>query len=208
MIAIGALTLSAALFGGCALPDRPVQPEPYDLGPPLAAAEDAATVQPQVSPDAAPPLIWGGVGAPPSLGGTAIIYRLLYVQGGQQPRPYARARWTEEPAQLLGRRLRTALAATRPVIDPDAGLTTPELRIELDDFSQTFESPDKSYGVVRLRATRLTSGTADSARQVEQRSFAARTPAPSNDAAGGALALKTAADQVIGEVVTWVNGGR
>jgi len=200
-IALRALALSAALLGGCALPDRPVPPEPYDLGPPPAAA------QPLAVPDAAP-IVWGGVDAPPSLDGTAIIYRLLYVQGGQQPRPYARARWAEAPAQLLARRLRAALAAARPVVDPDAGLTAPQLRIELEDFSQVFESPDKSYGAVRLRATRLAPGLGDSTLQVEQRSFAARAPAPSNDAAGGALALKTAADQVIGEVVTWVNGGR
>jgi len=207
-IVIHALILSAALMGGCALPDRPVRPEPYDLGPlPAASATDAATASPRTS-STATPIVWGGVSAPNALDGTAIIYRLLYVQDGQQPRPYARARWVDTPAQLLGQRLRTALAATRPVVDADAGLTAPELRIELDDFSQTFESPDKSYGVVQLRATRLVPGGADGVRQVEQRSFAARVPAPTDDTAGGALALKTAADQVIGEVVTWVNDGR
>jgi cholesterol transport system auxiliary component len=145
-----------------------------------------------------------------------MVYRLLYIQDGQQPHPYAGARWVEAPAQLLGQRLRAALAATRPVVDADAGLAAPELRIELDDFSQAFESPEQSLGVVRLRATRLMPSGASGAKDadgapgtpwVEQRSFAARVPAPSNDAAGGAQALKAAADQVIGEVVAWVNGG-
>jgi cholesterol transport system auxiliary component len=204
MIAIGIFALAAAGLGGCALPDRPVRPEPYDLGPPLATAPAVATA---TSPAAAAPIVWDGVSAPPALDGTAIIYRLLYVQDGLQPRPYARARWTQPPAQLLAQRLRAALAATRPVVDADTGLTGPQLRIELDDFSQVFEAPDQSFGVVRLRATRLTPGVADGARQVEQRSFAARVPAPSNDAAGGVLALKTAADQLAGQVVAWVNGG-
>ena len=198
-IAIGTWALAAALLGGCALPDRPVRPDPYDLGPLPAAA---ATTAP-----AAAPIVWRGVSAAGALDGTAIIYRLLYVQDGQQPRPYARARWTEAPAQLLGQRLRAALAATRPVVDADAGLSAPELRVELDDFSQAFASPTQSFGVVRLRVTRLVPGGAGGARQVEQRSFAARVPAPSNNAAGGARALKTATDRVVGQIVAWINGG-
>jgi cholesterol transport system auxiliary component len=143
---------------------------------------------------------------PGTFDGSAIIYRLLYVQGGQQPRPYAQARWSEAPAELFGQRLRAALAATRPVVDANTSLIGPELRIELDDFSQVFEAPDQSFGVVLLRATRLEPSQAGSARRVEQHSFVARVPAPSNDAAGGAQALKTAADQVIGKVVAWING--
>ncbi|MDR2990484.1 MAG: ABC-type transport auxiliary lipoprotein family protein [Burkholderiaceae bacterium] len=207
LIAIGVLALSAAGLGGCALPDRPVRPEPYDLGPPSAAAPADPASTPPRAPAAVAPIVWNGVSAPQTLDGTAIIYRLLYVQDGLQPRPYARARWTQTPAQLLAQRLRAALAATRPVVDADAGLTGPELRIELDDFSQVFDAPDQSFGVVRLRATRLVPDVAGGARQVEQRSFAARVPAPSSDAAGGVQALKAAADQVVGAVVAWVNGG-
>jgi len=198
IIAFRALALSAALLGGCALPNPPAHFEPYDLGPlPAAAAPSAA-------PTVSAPIAWNGISAPRAIDGTAIIYRLLYVQGGQQPRPYAGARWTQAPAQLLEQRLRAALAATRPVVDADAGLNAPELRIELDDFSQVFESPQHSQGEVRLRVTLLTPGVP----RVEQHSFAARVPASSNDAPGGALALKTAADQVIGEVVAWVNGAK
>jgi cholesterol transport system auxiliary component len=200
-IAAHALILSAALLGGCtALPERPAWSEPYDLGPPPAATAMEAP--------AAAPLVWGGVSAPRALDGAAIIYRLIYAQDGQQPRPYARARWAEAPAQLLGQRLRAALAATRPVVDADTVLNAPELRIELEDFSQAFESPDKSHGVVRLRATLLTPGGAAGARQVQQRSFAARVAAPGNDAAGGAQALKAAADQVISEVAAWIERGQ
>jgi cholesterol transport system auxiliary component len=206
LIAIGVLALSAAGLGGCALPDRPVRPEPYDLGPPPPAVTPADPVS-TPPPAAAAPIVWNGVSAPQTLDGTAIIYRLLYVRDGLQPRPYARARWTQAPAQLLAQRLRTALAATRPVVDADAGLIAPELRIELDDFSQVFDVPDQSFGVVRLRATRLTPDAAGGMRRVEQRSFAARVPAPSNEAAGGVQALRTATDQVVGAVVAWINGG-
>jgi cholesterol transport system auxiliary component len=196
-IALATLALSAALLGGCALPTPPARFESYDLGPLPAAAAASAAGSPVTAP-----IVWNGVSAPQAIDGTAIIYRLLYVQGGQQLRSYAGARWVDAPAQLLGQRLRAALAATRSVVNVDAGLTVPELRIELDDFSQVFESPQQSLGLVRLRVTLLAPGTS----QVEQRSFAARVPTASNDAPGGALALKAAADQVIGEVVAWVNG--
>ena len=36
-----------------------------------------------------------------AIDGTAVVYRLIYSEGGQQPRPYAQARWTMSPPQLV-----------------------------------------------------------------------------------------------------------
>ena len=135
------------LLGGCALPlpDKPVRPQPYDLGPPLALADNAAPSGPALALD--------GVEAPPAIDGSNIIYRLMYTGAGQQPRPYALARWTMAPPQLLAQRLREAFSATRPVVEPGAGLAAIEMRTEIDEFAQIFSSPAASEGVVRLRVT-------------------------------------------------------
>ena len=105
------------LLGGCgALPlsDKPVRPQPYDLGPALPQAASAAP--------SGPALALGRVDAPPAIDGSNIVYRLMYSDAGQQPRPYALARWTMAPPQLLAQRLREAFSATRTVVEPGAGL--------------------------------------------------------------------------------------
>ena len=73
------------------------------------------------------------------------------------------------------------------------------LRVELVDFSQVFDQPGASRGVVRLRATVFKSRAV-----VDQRVGQADAPAPSADAAGGVAALTQASDRAIGEVLDWV----
>ncbi|MBP8862608.1 MAG: membrane integrity-associated transporter subunit PqiC, partial [Ottowia sp.] len=124
------------LLGGCGalpLPDKPVRPQPYDLGPALPQAASAAP--------SGPALALGRVDAPPAIDGSNIVYRLMYSDAGQQPRPYALARWTMAPPQLLAQRLREAFSATRPVVEPGAGLAAVEMRTEIDEFAQIFSSP-------------------------------------------------------------------
>lgn len=185
------------LLAGCALPlpDKPVRPAAYDLGPPLAvpAANSAGA-----------PLAFERVQAPAAIDTNAVIYRLLYAGGAQQPRPYAQARWSMPPAQLLEQRLRQALAATHPVLEPGSGLAAIELRAELDEFDQVFSAPTASEGVVRLRVT-ATAPLARQGRLLGQRSFAQRVPAPTPDADGGAQALREASDALVREVAAWVN---
>ncbi len=195
--AVFALILSA--LAGCAmpLPDKPVRPQPYDLGPPLPVAASAA-------PTGAP-LALGSVESSAAIDGSNIVYRLLYSDGGQQPRPYALARWTMSPPQLVSQRLREAFSATRPVVEPSSGLGAIELRVEMDDFAQLFESPNASEGVVRLRVTAI-APTAKTGRLQGQRTFTVRKPAPTADAAGGVAALRAATDEAVSQIVAWVNG--
>ncbi|WP_298438629.1 ABC-type transport auxiliary lipoprotein family protein [Ottowia sp.] len=191
--------LGLLALGGCALPlpDKPTRPEPYDLGPPLAAA---------AAPAGAAPLALQRVEASAAIDGTAVVYRLLYAaDGAQQPRPYAQARWVMSPPQLVTQRLREALTGTRPVVEPGLGLAGVALGAELQEFAQNFSAPGTSEGVVQLRVT-VTAPGAASERLLGQRSFVARKPAPSADAAGGAQALRQATDDVVAQVVAWVNG--
>ncbi len=197
--AVAALSgLMLAALAGCAmsLPDKPQRPQPYDLGPALSVAAAAAP--------SGPALAIERVESSAAIDGSNIIYRLLYSDGGQQPRPYAQARWTMSPPQLVGQRLREAFSATRPVVEPGAGLAALELRTELDEFAHVFESPNASAGVVRLRVTAV-APAAKTGRLLGQRTFTVRQPAPTADAAGGVAALRTATDDAVAQIVTWVN---
>lgn len=139
------------------------------------------------------------VAGPGWMDGNAIYYRLAYAQS-QRTDAYANSRWVESPVNLFDARLRNAAAARGHVVGyptPDV----PSLRVELVDFSQVFDRPEASRGVVRLRATvSLARGV------IDQRVVQADAPAPSPDAAGGVTALTQASDKAIGEVLDWVAG--
>ena len=186
-------------LAGCAvpLPDKPVRPQPYDLGPALPLAANAAPSGPALALDR--------VESSAAIDGTHIIYRLVHSDGGQQPRPYATARWTMSPPQLLTQRLREAFSATRPVVESGAGLAPLELRAELDEFAHIFSAPTTSEGVVRLRVTALAAG-ARAQPLLGQRSFSVRRPAPTPDAAGGAQALRDATDEALRQLIDWLAG--
>ena len=193
-----AFCLIFGLLSGCALPlpDKPVRPQPYDLGPALPVAASAAP--------SGPALALGGVESSAAIDGSNILYRLMYSDGGQQPRPYALARWTMSPPQLVSQRLREAFSATRPVVEPGAGLAAVEVRTDLDEFAQLFESPGASEGVVRLRVTAI-APAAKKGRLLGQRTFTVRKPAPTADAPGGVAALRAATDEAVAQIVAWVN---
>ena len=139
------------------------------------------------------------VAGPSWMDGNAIYYRLAYAQS-QRTDAYANSRWVESPVNLFDARLRNAAAARGQVVGY-AGQEVPMLRVELVDFSQVFDQPGASRGVVRLRATVFKSREV-----VDQRVVQADAPAPSADAAGGVAALTQASDRAIGEVLDWVAG--
>jgi cholesterol transport system auxiliary component len=202
MRALSLLLLAAALAGCKALPDKPVQPTMYDFGPAPAVAVAAVAAR--------PPLLLSEVRVGAVLEGTDLLYRLAY-EDPHQLRPYAYARWSSPPGELLQQRLRDVLGRDRAVLDPASasaitrrgGASPPVLRVEMEEFSQVFVAPGQSDGVLRVRATLLES-TGGGERLVAQRSFEARRPAPSADAAGGVRALAAATDVVAGELAAWL----
>lgn len=203
-----ALALFAALcalisLSACALPDKPARPSVYDFG---AGAESAAL--PQTALRA--PVALADVETSAALDSTAVLYRLGYADV-QQPRPYANARWSMAPALLLQQRLRERLGAQGAVLKPaQAALLRGNeeaspwvLRVELEEFSQLFSSPQNSVGLLRLRAT-VTQATPQGDKLLGQRSFAVQRPAPQADAAGGVRALTAASDAAVDEVLQWL----
>jgi cholesterol transport system auxiliary component len=197
----GWLALVVLGVSGCALSQRPPPPALYDFGAgPLATPVSA-------SPQAAngPALALNSVQSVAALDGAAVLYRLAYADA-QQLRAYALARWTMPPAQLLQQRLRERLSQQRAVLNPDEGAAR-VLQIELEEFSQVFDAPGQSKGLLRLRAT-LLQATPAGDRLVAQRNVIVQRPAPSADAAGGVRALTAATDAAVEEISQWLQQWR
>jgi len=194
-----ALLLPGALAACAALPEKPVRPTLYDFGPPPAPGAPAG---------AGPALVLSEVEADGILETPALLYRLGY-EDAHQVRPYAYARWSAPPPQLLFQRLREVLGRERTVLDDAAaaalvrrgGERPPVLRVELEEFSQLFDSPSSSRGLLRLRCTLLEAG---GGQRLAQRSFQSERPAPSADAAGGVRALAAATDGAAQDIALWL----
>lgn len=190
-------------LAGCATPDKPVRAALYDFGP-------GATTAPPVGGQALPPLVLADIEASSALDGSSVLYRLGYADA-HQLRPYAQARWSAPPPQLIRQRLREQLARERPVLDlgesaalaRNGGAMPRVLRIELEEFSHFFESQTQSWGLLRLRAT-LMENTPAGEKLVAQRSLVVRQPAASADAPGGVRALAAATDAAAGEIGQWL----
>lgn len=194
--------LLAAGVAGCALVDKPTRPMVYDFGPgalgvPATSAADSLGV-----------LALSEVDAGSALDNTAVLYRLVYTDA-QQLLPYAQARWSMAPAQLVRQRLREVLGQHRTVLSPGDGNVTGSkaalvLRVELEEFSQLFDAPGRSSGLVRLRAT-LVQGLPGGDRLLGQRSFVVQRPAPTPDAPGGVRALTVATHAAVEEIEQWLS---
>ena len=185
---------------GCALPDKAARPMSYDFGPgPL-------TTPPSDRRAHLPALVLAEVQAGPALGSPAMLYRLLYADA-QQLQPYALARWIMPPAELLRQRLADTLGQRRALLGPGDGASTSTgmttLRLTLEEFSQLFDSPQQSRGLLRLRATLSQTGPGGE-QLLAQRSVIVQRPAPSADAAGGARALSAATDAAAEELGAWL----
>lgn len=197
------LLASCLLLGACTvLPDKPQRAVVYDFGP-------GARANPVALADAGQaPIQLGDVEVGSALDSTALLYRLAYADA-QLLQPYAQARWSMPPGQLLRQRLREMLGLQQPVLREGDGLRNGArpawlLQLELHEFSQVFDAPDASVGLVRVHATLATTG-ADGNPVLEQRSFVAQQPAPSPDAAGGVRALTAASDLVLSDIAQWMN---
>jgi cholesterol transport system auxiliary component len=203
-----AALLVAAAVAGCSslAPEKPVRATLYDFGPGAVNAAAPAPTQ--------PPIVLADLQASTALESSALLYRLAYADE-HQLHPYAHARWSAPPPQLVRQRLREMLGRDRAVLDPteSAALARTDgamprvLRIELEEFSHVFDSPTQSFGVLRLRAT-LMDNTPAGERLVAQREVMQRHAAPSADASGGVRALTAATDAAAQDIAQWLAQAR
>jgi len=187
-----------ATLGGCAIGKRVPSATEYDLGPsPVATL--ASPAQPALA--VLPAISVAEVLAPIWLDTPMMYYRLAYVND-QQPRQYGGSRWTMPPAQLFAQRLKSRLAQSGSAVlsASDGAANVPLLRLEADDFTQTFSSPGQSVGRVAIRASLFNVRTL-----IAYKTFVVERPATTADANGGALALANASDAVIADITAWLS---
>jgi len=168
------LTLAACAGGRVAPPAST-----YDFGPPAKAQTLPVplTVDLRLAP-------W--------LDTAAISYRLAY-EDASRLAAYHQSRWVAPAGQLLALRWRQQLGGS-------GGQCL--LRIEVDEFTQVFNSPEGSRGVLQGRMTLW-----DKQRKLLlERSLSVEKAAPSADARGGVVALTQAADAAAADAAAWLGG--
>lgn len=192
MLAWLALTV-AALLAGCGSTKGGGQANTqYDFGP--AAVTGAAAAAPLKA------IVVTDVTGSPALDNERMFYRLNYADP-LQARSYAGSRWSSTPLQMVTQRMKSRIsqAGVKVLSVTDAAAGIPILRMEIDDFSQAFDSPAQSHGQLVLRVSLFQSHAL-----VDQRSFSHKVSAASADAGGGARALAEATDAAAAEVMAWL----
>ena len=188
--ALFVMTLAACSLG----PEKKDAAATYDLG----AASVVAAGQPRIRAS----LLVHAVGAPGWLESNAIVYRLNYQDAARQL-SYANSRWAAPAAAMLTQRLRAQLAAASDggiVNVADGARADYALRVELEEFSQVFDTAQASRAVIVARASIV-----NVARRTlyAQKTFATEKPAASANAEGGVRALAGASSELVDAIVAW-----
>ena len=189
--------LASVLLAGCAIgPQSQTPTAVYDFG---LQRLSSATLQPRLRAS----LLVAEAVAPTWLDSPAIQYRLAYHDIAQSY-VYANSRWAAAPGVLLTQRIRSHLAAVTNdgvVSASDGARADYALRLELEEFTQVFDTPDKSRVVIRLRASLV---ERHSRALLAQQGFNLERPAPTANAAGAVHALTEASDELAGNLIAWL----
>ncbi len=124
----------------------------------------------------------------------AMQYRLTYA-ARQKRQSFAESRWVAPPAELLGHSLRRHLLAGQ-----SSGAC--RIRVDLDEFIQSFDSSSESRAVLEARVQLLAPG---SGTIIDRRTFSLSRPAASPDAASGVAAMSGVIDEFAGQLHEWLN---
>jgi ABC-type uncharacterized transport system auxiliary subunit len=187
-----ALFVVLALLTGCGVGRSGSAPQQLDLGAGYAdlKASTVAAVR-------HPPIALPSASAASLLTETAVIWR---VGDAGQPQAYTTYQWVAPPARLVTQRLVDRLSLQGPVLQQNAVGDLPQVRLNLQRFEQTF-SVDGSSSVGQLTLqTILIRGT----KVVDQRLVDIKVPARTQDALGGAQALRDATEQAAEQVAQWL----
>lgn len=209
---VGVLCGLASVLTACAVGERATAPKQLDLGAGAfsqatgaaaasgaaggSSAASATTSLPPMPPIAVPPANSAAL-----LTETMVVWRV----GDQgQPQAYTTYQWVAPPARLVTQRIVDRLSLQGAVLQQTMGGDVPQLRLNLQRFEQTF-SPDgaSSQAQLTLQAVLMRGSEV-----LGQRLINIRVPATTQDAPGGALALRTATDQAAEQVAQWLTSVR
>jgi uncharacterized lipoprotein YmbA len=138
------------------------------------------------------------VRSPPWYDSLNVDYRLAY-DDPLKHREYAGSRWAGAPGILLAQRLRQQLGTVSVSGNTQSVCL---LRVELQEFSQVFDSPQRSRGVLQGSVS-----LSDVKRQlVAEQQMAIEKPAATADAQGGIDALVAASTELGQMMADWLAG--
>ena len=185
--------LCGALIAGCTI-GAPAQAPvvTYDLGPvtmPAAGGKPSGKTV-LVTPVAAP--TW--------LDHTTMMYRLNHADP-MRPRVYSGSYWKAAPAEMLTERIRVRLTRFANVVTETEGVGGDySLRLDLEEFAQSFPQADTSHINIRVRATLIDTGRRT---VLMQHTFEALEAAPPN-AVGAVPVYARSAGRLLDEIAAWV----
>lgn len=184
MLAVASVSLVAC--GGGAGARAPKQ---LDLGSVTVAPKTDLPKNPAVAVPAAASAVL--------LNETMVVWR---VGDTGQPQSYTTYQWVAPPARLITQRVVDRLSLQGAVLQQSVGADFPQLRLNVQRFEQTF-SPDgaSSKGNLTLQVV-LIRGT----KVVDQLLLDVSVPAVTQDAPGGADALRQATDQAVEQMAQWL----
>jgi ABC-type uncharacterized transport system auxiliary subunit len=117
-----------------------------------------------------------------------------------QPQAYTTYQWVASPARLVTQRIVDRLSLQGPVLQQNAAGDLPQVWLNLQRFEQTFsEDGTSSNGQLTLQAI-LIKGN----KVIEQKLLDIQVAARTQDALGGAQALREATDQAAEQVAQWL----
>lgn len=192
----GALAAMAALLlvllVGCGAGRSGSAPQQLDLG--------AGYADSKASPIASvrhPPIAVPAGSAASLLTESAVIWR---IGDAGQPQAYTTYQWVAPPVRLVTQRIVDRLSLQGPVLQQNALGDMPQVWLNLQRFEQTFSADgSSSVGQVTLQAIFI-QGT----KVIEQKLVDIKVPASTQDALGGAQALRDATDQAAEQVAQWL----
>lgn len=199
---IMAFAMAIVALAGCAVVRTHSPAAVYDFGLQLPAytlssGEESGGKRLQVS------LLVTDASTPLSRDDMGIHYRLAY-DDPSRSYAYGSSRWAAPPAVLLTQRIRSRIAeiSENAVVRTTEGvLTDYALRLEIEEFTQVFDTADDSRAIIKLRA-----GLIDRPARlmIAQRNFSMEQAAPTPNAAGAAHSLAEASDKLTEELIGWI----
>ncbi|MEI7431806.1 MAG: ABC-type transport auxiliary lipoprotein family protein [Betaproteobacteria bacterium] len=125
-----------------------------------------------------------------------VDYRLVY-EDSLKLRDYSRSRWAANPGVLIAQHLKQQLGTA----SINSSLTADcLLRVELQEFSQVFDSPQQSRGLLQATVT-----LSSAKRQLlAERQLVVEKPAASADASGGVKAMVGTASDLGLQLAEWL----
>lgn len=117
-----------------------------------------------------------------------------------QPQAYSTYQWIAPPAHLVTQRLIDRLSQQGAVLPQNLGGELPQIRTNLQRFEQTFSVDGSSSRAQLTMQVVLLKG----AKVVNQLLVDISVPAKSQDALGGAEALREATNQSVEQVAQWL----